>query len=1785
MKTRRTKAKRQRRQKRGIVLIIVISLLALFILLGITFALVASGALSAAKIDREVNRVGDQPETEMDLAVGQIIGESLVRFSPLYRSSLQGQSLLADMYGVDGLTAFVAGTPTTNNPLPNTNTNPPTQRGQILVFEAVLAPQAEQPFQQPTQWRQIPDYYVGRVLTFVTGQLAGKSTRIVHFAPGSANANPTIYVEMPKHDSTTGILPSAATPDKFVINGAPFNGTGYGYRPAPDNDLDATAGTGAALTPPINNDYRALLPHFAGYAASNAYASAALPGGMDESYDAADYQNMFLAMVPALKALDTSNSVPLMPSYHRPDLVNYWANRLSNGGQPPTLAGNSAAAFNNRNFLRQVIFRPMPWDHPNFTGSNPSLSAPNQTQNEYATILGYLTSLNIPYWDVDNDGDGVMDSIWIDAGLPVVTSPDGRRYKRLFAIMIQDLDNRINVNVHGNSQQWANSIANDQHRTGYQITAQVAGQNPAAPTPIYLSRGLGYGPAEVDFEHIFGNTAGSELKASDATASTIYQGLITARYSRGNETAPGYLGEELNSRIRQLGVPFTDHRTEISAFASPPDVWGRAVVALDYYGQPIYSFQGAAANGPLGVGETIDDPYEVQFDHTRAPADNPFLPTELERLLRFHDVDAQQIPSRLLAGAQGLLGVPTTNLTVAAEPPGFIGLSHLRRNLLTTHSFDVPVLAAVLAKEMRGTNANVGSNSILDLYNAQLSAATPYQDHFNAIVPFELRHGELFNINRPFGDGADSNNPANFVGDDPSEFSVAEYIAGTTGVVPPSGITVEKANDMNTLPATFSNRDRFDPRQIFARQLYCLMKLLVNTTFNVPVNVDGNMTTGDANDTSRFLAQWAVNVVDFRDSDSINTYFDYDPNPFDADGWVPSQRVWGVERPEILLSETIAWHDRATEDLANEQPDPATDPAAQVGPDPMMDDTDYDQRLKPRGAFFAELFNPWYDVSQNMPGQSYVHRPLEIYAGAYNPAGGVRLNGRVNNDSPIWRMLVVRNAPGAMASNSHTNISNGANPDLPRPESLPANDIERSIYFTDPTTMVGRAATQGLTLNHGTAYWSNLAIAPLLPGRYAVVGGYDEVNGNDYITYVGRADNAGTGAVDDGYRTSNNTRRIVLAPNINPDFGTPQVQVLDNTNVAGQNEINTAQVQFPIAAVINQGGAGSAYSRKLTITEPVNGYTLPGNIGFVQPASSGTNLDGEYEEIDPATGMTLGTQRPIDVPLDRSRMDGNGNEWEFLNLETTRGNVRTLLLQRLANPLELWHPINNPYITIDRSSVDVTAFNGVVNDQQDPFRQGKNETVNFQSFERGGSSPTATWSWNTVVAAPQPANPDTERRFWTMTPPRTPGVDPPTTSPLYTGAVTQHFPFRMIHTLATLNTQYGARISKAQSFPYGGAPAPGGTTNMAFPWLTHLNRPFTSPLELLQVPATNQYDLLNHFSLRDATASEYGNNSFGAPYAYTDTNTNQIGYRLLNFFQAQVNASSTGAQLGPQFNRLFDYIGVPSPYANADLYYNAAHFNSTAAPVLPGPQPAMTYRPPFNKLSRFRDPGRVNINTVYDDPGSAYGAPVLSALFKGNLHMDPNAASIGGSIAFANDLLVSRRGYTAPSIYAPNASFPSIFSNPYRAQDAGDLVPSIGGLQKRTIDSGFLRSQTLDGALSSTSLIAYDQPTTAVPTQYDNTNRNPYFRYQRYQKLGNLLTTRSNVFAVWITVGYFEVDPVIPDAAHPDGYTLGQEVGLDSGNVVRHRAFYIIDRSIPVGFLPGSRLNTDECILVKRMIE
>jgi len=49
-------------------------------------------------------------------------------------------------------------------------------------------------------------------------------------------------------------------------------------------------------------------------------------------------------------------------------------------------------------------------------------------------------------------------------------------------------------------------------------------------------------------------------------------------------------------------------------------------------------------------------------------------------------------------------------------------------------------------------------------------------------------------------------------------------------------------------------------------------------------------------------AQWAANVVEFRDPDSVMSWFPYDATPLDG-VWTTGTGVWGIERPEVVITE------------------------------------------------------------------------------------------------------------------------------------------------------------------------------------------------------------------------------------------------------------------------------------------------------------------------------------------------------------------------------------------------------------------------------------------------------------------------------------------------------------------------------------------------------------------------------------------------------------------------------------------------------------------------------------------------------------------------------------------------------------------------------------------------------------------------------------------------------------------------------------------------------------------
>jgi hypothetical protein len=1601
------------RRKRGIVLLVVISLLTLFILLGVTYTLVATQYRDAATSESRRELYGDNPETEMDMVLGQLLYDSLVR------TSLQGHSMLGDLYGNDGVAAKVTTAVAATSPA----------NSGIMTLD--LDGSVLQPFGGSLS--NIPDYYNGRVLTFTTGSAKGVSARIMHYVPGTP---PKVVVE-----TAEGVAAANLANSQVLINGAPFNGTGAGYE-------DATK------KPELKDAYNqlvALMPHYSGYY-STSLTHPVNYGGEDETWDAVDYNNMFLAMVPPTALADST--VPILPSFHRPELIRYWANQ--------TMSGWAFDPMNPsyKDFRRQIVMRPMPWDHPNFTGSNPAFvtaatpTAPTQAEDD-AWVAALQSNRG---WDVDNDNDGIADSIWIDPGLPVLTSPSGRRFKRLAAILIKDMDGRINMNTASNLKV---AEENNLYQSDTDISAAtLAGQDPNAPANVKLARGIGYGPAETDMLRILTN----------AGDNSNYLTFIRQRYGANNLPGVASTDDQVNMRYKAFDIPsgVGNHTATRSPYLSmPPDVWGRSAVGIDYYGQPSWA-------NDAGKEERMDDPYEMQVDSRTAYADNPYTIAELERLLRYNDPDAPTISSRLNISPFNA----TTNAGVRA------------RESVTTAAWHVSGTSMIAPKELRtaaSTNAP-RQGSILDLY---VKKGLTDPNNWLTIVPFEIRHGEPFNLNRLFGDGADGA-PTNSVIDEPGETE-------------PAGAAF--TNDSN-FPGDNPATNPYAVRQMYARHLYCLAMMLKNPQYDYDDSLDAD-TNPSAAETARALAQWAINVVDFRDADCIMTPFNYDPNPFDgwtdANNGIPDQNnpniVWGCERPELLITETIAGHDRRTEDTDLDEPDKKKTDATN------NPDDDFDQRLRPSGFLFIELYNPWFDRTD---GQ-YSQHPNELYHGE----AGVKLNAvSPAGNSPVWRLIIDRRAAADRAKN----------PDEPRPETLTGaaagtGDIERSVYFTNP----GATPAPG-----GETYYSDVGnLAPLKPGRYALIGSSGIANAGKYTTYVGRVKGESDLASAMAPLDMDKARQIVLQPNVNPDLH--QVQVLNNGNTYDMNA--STDIQPAIAIPINQ-------PRSLNITEPIGGYA---GAGYTSPPSAGAIADaaGVYEP-------------PLDEPLDKSRTG-----YEFLMQDgTSQADFRTIHLQRLANPLLAHDQFTNPYITIDSQSVDVTAFNGV-SDPKDPGADANHKT-NFQTVQRGGSFPDSDTPG--YVSTPDPTMPNPAepiRNIWKRAPSRV----KPTADSTAEAGTPHYFGFQLFHTFGYLNRQYHPYLTSMSGVAanYVGAPSfqnGAMTTGPAFPWLNFNNRPFANPMELMLVPRYSQYDLLTYQTVKTPamTASIYDNANLNQPFGH-----------LLNLFQSSTDATvESGMTLGPQLNRLFDYVEVPSPFMDTERWFPATTFTASAAPA---PSPAQGYRPPFSSLSRHREPGRVNINTIFDD--QVFYAAVAGI---------PQAAAQ----ATWQSVVLNRQGYGA-SAFATDNAFPSYFSQPFRTADAADMMP-LPNSRVKSIDATLLREDRTSTTTPKDPLFKNSDT-----SEHVNVDRNPYFRYQGFQKIGNTFTTHSNVFAVWMTIGYFEVEdngsPVVVDAGHPDGYRLGMELGADTGEIQRHRSFFIIDRSIPVAYQPGQRHNTDRAVLLRRFIE
>jgi hypothetical protein len=1175
----------------------------------------------------------------------------------------------------------------------------------------------------------------------------------------------------------------------------------------------------------------------------------------------------------------------------------------------------------------------------------------------------------------------------------------------------------------------------------------------------------------------------------------------------------------------------------------------------------------------------------------------------LERILRPFDRDAASLPARLAA----LTFDPAQNKSALID----------RRHEVTTESWDLPVFSAGLPTHLHQELQNdlpllnssnqqivqawIHPQNITDLLKAyyfyqllndpsspdysppadpnkavQANNAAPQANTMVNVMtsaqllnlfPPEMLAGLKMNINHPFpGPGTGASN-------DPNAFGMAALWQSL-------GVGGNYGNfwfgQMPDYPdGTYDAKNApFAARQRYARYLYVLAMLLRDPNAQAQWFTEAGLQGSPQGEqlTKRRIAQWAINAACFKVNDSIMVAFEYDMDPLGynsatnkINGWRvdgvidknptdPSYTgddhqlyrglVWGCKPPELILTETLAFHDRRIADTTWEKS------GGTKTTDPTPHDMDFDQTRIPQGSAFFELYCP-RDLHGSTP-------PPDLYdANNRLDLGKLAPPDTVNNIPayPVWRMVISESTKKNPPDNDINTLKNiypdslSFEPDQYTGQSaclsLLNNDphvsltakvsIDRIVWFASMQPITKMANPTAYHMDADRIYYNYAGMPTSLDrGHYALIG-------PRATTVLGLTNDITT---DPNYNKSPigkpSNQRIILSSDTVPvkDLnGTFDSKIDDPAN---PNHIDQNKVKLPLEIIVAGGGPGtdwpSTFITKvpvgISISEPL--FSSPNY--YPEPSLTGPDgvkeWYGDWQMANPAKGYFRDT--PLDIqpgtPLADDKIGYDPTTGLPNSIPTA--NYKTVFLQRLANPSAPYDPVTNPYLTVDWMPVDLTVFNG--DDSTDPY---DTLTPQFATRQRGITNFSAPE--NPPFPPDVISNPDKyKNNLWA----------PYSNTPVGTGPVNItpkiYFNYNLVHSLGYLNQAFQPFITNALGKP---AELYGDPATQPFPWLPWLGRPYVSQLELMLVPASHPARLLWEFQPCSASTVNY------MPLDITQAPFPQ----LLNFLQ-----SGNGNGMN-QFGRILDYVGVPSWFEGTEIQANPNLISPNGIPSFPGTH---TFFPPYNNISTYREPGRINLNTIYSPD-------VFNGLMNGN--QSPNWTQF-----------VTSRG---DNYAVMNPAYPTEFNNPFRS--GGSVYwnpnPPTPSLE---INATYMRP-------SSTGDPLFQQlPQHLIPPQsqqdVNNTDRNPFFHYQGLERLGNLVTTRSNVYSVWITVGYFEVKPNrfttpagLPDLAHPDGYELGQEMGSDTGEIVRHRAFYMIDRTIPVGFQRGQDLNVEKAIILKRYIE
>ena len=839
-------------------------------------------------------------------------------------------------------------------------------------------------------------------------------------------------------------------------------------------------------------------------------------------------------------------------------------------------------------------------------------------------------------------------------------------------------------------------------------------------------------------------------------------------------------------------------------------------MTYDALGNPAFVNPRIVDGDPYGVtnanpaalpDEIRNDKYEIAAMETPI-SDDPLSLLDLETILRRYDEDAASLPPRLREKLALLPGYSVANL-VNREIT--VRSAELRYpNLASAMKVTPPGASGAADLTIAGQAPGAGTPSYLryikmlhsQRFRNQSFPPVPATDDpelsyaaLAELFPVDFSKGLRMDLNRPLGNGYDDDGDGEV--DEPQEIASLPqpelFPLGAGSVSAPGATTREiktfarKLNahvvDTNSYANPFPSetRGRLGSRQILARNLYCLAQLIIPRDFVFPGMAGAPTALARARIRGKAIAQWAVNVVDFRDADAAMTRFEFDILPFGSNsgaaanfgtgvpgglpmksaGWAPDRIqhdgnkayvgvVWGMEMPELLLTETLAMHDKRLKDT-----DMDTTGASTASGTP---DDDFDQLRFPLASLFLELYNPRTTSGPGnvfMPGvPSSLYTPgMELQLDAMAPASATW------GSQPVWRIALSEMYPAGSASHpqarldattpaartfetvthqwstetvpggvvgenavvgvadiDRTNtalqyiehhIGNDMRYDLADPAATTPAGFERFIWFTStpPAGMVPDIlpTIRAAGLEAQSVYVSATAGETLAGGSYLVIGP------RATTAFGSLTHNPFTGFAYPNILTSAAMAVPASQPVYSPSFqqitfGTTVTTTLLNNTTA--NSPWMSRVKTPnsmVCATAAPAAWAAAFpsgiginvsfptpSAGTTIWTPANVPTLQFNTADTGPRADGSPGFGDASmPPDSWVNVSAPTNTLPDTPIDYANPVLAGR----LNTGTYE-NVRAAYLQRLADPDFAYDPVTNPYITVDWMSIDLTVFNG-----------------------------------------------------------------------------------------------------------------------------------------------------------------------------------------------------------------------------------------------------------------------------------------------------------------------------------------------------------------------------------------------------------------------------------------------------------------------------------------------------------